>query len=111
MGPCKSTGAPSVPPWKGFPPMRRSSVLVLGLGLALLAGCLHAPVLWSPDGRWIAYTIAVRPSAPVVAPGWLYDVNTGADSKLASRPTLTGEAAGVYRLWATRVDSGDSVLL
>ena len=43
--------------------MARTVVCGFGLVAALMLGCLHAPVLWSPDGRWVAYTVAVRPSA------------------------------------------------
>jgi hypothetical protein len=77
----------------------------------LVAGCLHAPVLWSPDGQWLAYTMAVRPGPLVPAAGWLFDTSkatTPGRSTIEKRPAA---APKVYRLWATRVDTGASVLL
>ena len=71
--------------------MARTAVYGFGLVAALMLGCLHAPVLWSPDGRWVAYTVAVRPSAPELAPGWLYRTaparrrGMGVDASGASR--------------------------
>ena len=92
--------------------MARTVVYGFGLVAALMLGCLHAPVLWSPDGRWVAYTIAVRPSAPELAPGWLYPDDAG------PAPGVGVGAAGASRggdrrieIWATRPESGESILL
>lgn len=93
--------------------MPRGSVWAVGLSACVLvAGCLHAPVLWSPDGHWIAYTIAVRPEPRIPPPGWIFE--TLAPQRLNPSVRDDSSRAGpprLYRLWATRVDTGASVLL
>jgi WD40-like Beta Propeller Repeat len=89
-------------------PMRRTILLALSLVFALIVGgCLHAPMPWSPDGKWLAYTVEVRPIDGMLRSGWLFESPTSppsVPSQESSRPTG-------YRLWATRADSGESVLL
>jgi Tol biopolymer transport system component len=91
--------------------MQRARVWVTGLATVLLLGCVPSPILWSPDGKWLAYTMAVRPTRRVLAPGWLFEVGTGpgptGQEPAGGRPR--GELR--YRLWATRVADGASVLL
>lgn len=88
--------------------MRRTLTLAVGLAaVVVVSGCLHAPMPWSPDGRWIAYTVEVRPMPPSLRPGWLFESPTTAPHaplKVADRPIG-------YRLWASRGDTGESVLL
>ena len=79
--------------------------LVLACSIAL-AGCLHAPMPWSPDGKWIAYTMEVRPIECILHPGWLFEPPTAP----RALPAGPGRPSS-YRLWATRKDSGASVLL
>ncbi|CAN5828941.1 hypothetical protein BH23PLA1_BH23PLA1_20370 [soil metagenome] len=91
-----------------------SRVLLWSLVVAPLVvpGCVHSPVLWSPDGRWLAYTVATRPVEEVLRPGWIFQ---------DQRPELFGSddpSAGVegpedlrYRLWVTRAEDGAAVLL
>jgi Tol biopolymer transport system component len=87
--------------------MRRIVCSTLALASSiLLAGCLHAPMPWSPDGKWIAYTVEVRPIERVLRPGWLFEPTT---TPLALQSGSNRPSA--YRLWATRKDSGASVLL
>ena len=88
-------------------PMRQTLLPALALASAIaIGGCLHAPMPWSPDGKWLAYTVEVRPVDRVLQPGWLFESPTAtpSDPKAPGRPTA-------YRLWATRGDSGASVLL
>jgi hypothetical protein len=88
-------------------PMRRILISTLALASSIvLAGCLHAPMPWSPDGKWIAYTVEVRPIERILRPGWLFEP--------PSVPLVSpaGPARpSAYRLWATRRDTGASVLL
>jgi hypothetical protein len=96
----------------------------MGLCAVAMLGCLHAPVLWSPDGRWLAYTMAVRSDQPGLVPGWLFETAprtraSGLDLTIrearALKPAEARPQVGTgvlsYRLWATRADTGESVLL
>ena len=87
--------------------MRRIFLPALAVASAIaLGGCLHAPLSWSPDGRWLAYTVEVRPVERLLRPGWLFESPTAA----ATAPAEAGRPTA-YRLWATRADTGASVLL
>ena len=88
--------------------MKRPTSRTLGLAVALLVvGCVHAPMAWSPDGRWLAYVTATSPDrADRLPPGWLFGDGPDAPPKAAAK----GRSAR-YRLWATRPDTGQSVLL
>ncbi len=91
--------------------MARTAIYGFGMVTALMLGCLHAPVLWSPDGRWVAYTVAVRPNAPELAPGWLFQTAPARREGWESSSRGRRGVATVYRVWATRPDSGESILL
>ena len=82
----------------------RPVLLWLALMLVGVAGCLHSPMPWSPDGSWIAYTVEVRPREQVLEPGWIFE---------PKRPIRSAPAAGRsnYRLWTTRAATNTSVLL
>jgi hypothetical protein len=82
-----------------LPALAMASALVVG-------GCLHAPIPWSPDGKWLAFTVEVRPIEESLRPGWLYEPASTAPTGPGSTSRPTG-----YRLWATRGDTGASVLL
>ena len=87
--------------------MRRFLLAALALASSIaIVGCLHAPMPWSPDGKWIAYVVEVRPIGRVLQPGWIFGSPTAAATAPGPRTRPTG-----YRLWATRNDSGASVLL
>ena len=79
--------------------------LALASSIAI-GGCLHAPMPWSPDGRWIAYTVEVRPIEKLLTPGWLFESPTS-----PTRATIPPGRPTGYRLWATRGTTGTSVLL
>ena len=93
--------------------MRLPAAGLLGLALAVSLGCVPAPVLWSPEGRWLAYTTAVRSEEQrLLPPGWLYNVKLGPEGEQLGWSASTDRpAAFLYRLWTTRPDTGDSVLL
>ncbi len=78
--------------------------IVAATVLGLFGGCLHAPMAWSPDGKWLAYVVEVRPIGEVLRPGWLFDAPRAPGRSAKSPPSA-------YRLWATRADSGASTLL
>jgi Tol biopolymer transport system component len=97
--------------------LKRARLWVAGVVTVLLPGCVPSPLLWSPDGKWLAYTMAVRPADRVLAPGWLWEPAPGAGSPGRAGAAAGTEAGGrargevAYRLWATRVEDGASVLL
>src|SRR5690348_1534515 len=83
--------------------MRRIIMGMIGIASLAVLGCLHAPVLWSPDGQWLAYTLCSRP-------GWLFE--TGGDGDPGRSASIPARRAPLrYRLWATRAESSESVLL
>jgi hypothetical protein len=91
--------------------MPRGPIWIVGLASVLMLGCLHAPVIWSPDGRWLAYTMAVQPGSRMLAPWWLFETESPAGSDLSSARSKRRLAVAAYRLWATRAETGESVLL
>jgi hypothetical protein len=92
--------------------MRLHAAGLVGLVLAVALGCVPAPVVWSSEGRWLAYTMAVRSEDRLLPPGWLYSLNPSFErSQLGWSDSTNRPAAMVYRLWTTRPDTGDSVLL
>lgn len=78
-----------------------------GALIVLMTTCLfaapHAPLFWSPDGDWLAYTSAVRPISSVMRPGWFFDAaprplgDPAHDVQTESGPTS-------YRIWASKAD-------
>jgi Tol biopolymer transport system component len=76
------------------------------VGALAASGCLHSPMPWSPDGKWLAYTVEVRPVERLIRSGWLFDSPTSPPKGFLEPCQPTG-----YRLWATRADTGESVLL
>ncbi len=90
--------------------MRRSLVWTIGLTAALVVGCVHSPVLWSPDGRWLAYTAVVR-KADRLEPGWIFGQAASAPQPSAVANGRGSSEVSAYRIWATRAETGESVLL
>jgi|SRR5579864_1457946 len=93
--------------------MQSAPLWVACLAVLSSPGSVHTPTSWSPDGRWVAYTIAVRPMDEVLKPGWIWAVDSDAEPISDGRELQSGRPVSglTYRLWATRVDSGESVLL
>ena len=67
----------------------------------------EAPIRWAPDGRWMAYTLAIPDARPPVGPGWLYGSTggTGNDEPSVDAPIDR------YRIYAANALTGASVLL
>jgi hypothetical protein len=72
----------------------------------VVSGCLDSPILWSPDGRWLAYTSTVRTVESRLPAGWVFETEPGP----ASEPSAVAKPTG-YRLWATRTDGSTPVLI
>jgi Tol biopolymer transport system component len=87
----------------------RAGCLLLVLPSLTSAGS-DAPLAWSPDGHWLAYTMVARVEPTLPKHGWLYDPDFGMDADGA--PADPARLSAVrYRLWATRPDTQVSVLL
>ncbi|MFO0959664.1 MAG: hypothetical protein U0800_19885 [Isosphaeraceae bacterium] len=80
-----------------------AAILALGLASAAIPAA-HAGV-WSPNGRWVAYPLAVAGRAPSPPARWLFPESSPIGPPAASRADM------VYRLWATEAEAGESVLL
>jgi hypothetical protein len=88
--------------------------LVSVLGSSLLASCLHAPMSWSPDGRWLAYTTIERAGCAELRPGWLFEISSAAGVSAAAGARLAPEGhelAARYKIWATERGTLSSVLI
>lgn len=91
--------------------MLRGLVCLLGITPALALGGSGAPMNWSPDGRWIAYTVPTRVGRPVFSAGWLFE-NSG-----AAPPWKVGEAGDRrnvpdrFRIYAADAETGTALLL
>ncbi len=83
----------------------RQTVWVASLGVLVATTCSAGAGVWSPNGRWVAYQQATeaRP-ATVGALGLLDPMSSD------SAPT-DNSGPWTYRLWATRLETGDSILL
>src|SRR5436305_1068718 len=79
--------------------MCRSLVLALAACCSSVAGCVPAPVIWSPDGGWVAWVEVVGDSRTALPPDWL------AASQLR-RPPAEPRASKSHhqRLWVARSD-------
>jgi hypothetical protein len=77
------------------------AAVVLGAGAGGAAAAAESPPAWSPDGRWLAYVLAVREPAAALPPGWLFEPDPGPPAP----------SPRTYRLWASPPGGGESVLL
>ncbi|MGC8638608.1 MAG: hypothetical protein ACP5XB_01875, partial [Isosphaeraceae bacterium] len=92
--------------------------VVLGLFRVLCSSfavsCLHAPPSWSPDGGWIAYTVAEPVAAAPISQGWLSQEEPAravgpAVGSVPEHPAVAEPPR--YRIWATERVSQASVLI
>lgn len=90
-------------------------VRVLAASSALSDEWVNSPMSWSPDGRWLTYTVIPAPAAPGRAAGWLFDATPG-ETPAASAPrgaTTDSERRdgrpSTYQIWASRSDGEASV--
>lgn len=74
------------------------------LTIGMLGELPNHSAVWSPDGSWMAYVLATRPTEQALASDWLYQ-------DAAQAPEARAAAGRTYRLWATRIDTHESVLL
>lgn len=74
-----------------------------------------SPASWSPDGRWIGYTVAEPREAASAPKNWFFEsgdlgappAGKGLKSSTSPRP----EEARVFRIWATQADPPQASVL
>jgi hypothetical protein len=84
------------------------------LALSLTANCLDSPLAWSPDGRWLAYTVHQSPSGTGPAAGWLFSPGTPAAARNRGLAPGAAPAAPVgnrFRIWAVDRAGSNPVLI
>ncbi len=64
------------------------------------------PLAWSPDGKWLTYVQEDRAAPAPLRPGWLFEVGPN-----ETRAIGRGGRVRSTKLWATRPETGESVLL
>lgn len=77
------------------------------LSAALAATAPVAPVEWSRDSAWLAYTTVDSSDAPSLPPGWMLTP----EGKTTTSPSGPANPRRIYKIWATRVKGGESVLI
>src|SRR5262245_9304609 len=90
-------------------PDRRVALRCAGLLVLVgLAGPRAGAQSWSPNGHWLAYAIDDSWNEATLRPGWLY----GPPQVAPVDPDHPEERTPPrWRLWATRVETGESVAL
>ncbi len=86
------------------------------LATSLTISCLHAPVSWSPDGRWFAYTTVDAAGLVPLRRGWLCDLQSIAPIVPGSpafilRGGANGTAPLHYRIWVLERSTQSPVLM
>ncbi len=99
----KETGA--APGREGAEAMPHGVFWLLATWSALGATATDSPICWTQDGRWYAYTVAVRAERSIPEPGWIFSGNI--------EPPTPAEEGGrlKFRLYASEPASGTTVLL
>ncbi len=83
------------------------------LASSLLAASFAAPMQWSPNGQWLAYTI-IDSETSALPEGWLLSRDAKASTNAVSPTDASGPAGrepGKHRIWVTRHGSSESVLI
>ncbi len=89
--------------------MRRGLVwLLLGLAPTLAFGSAGAPMQWSPDGRWVAYTVSMTSEPPIFPAGWLFETTRITPPPLRSNGP---ERSRIDRIYAVEAETGTCVIL
>lgn len=78
------------------------------LASSLLATSFAAPLEWSPNGQWLAYTIIDAEPTSILPEGWL--TSPAAAAPPAPGPASPGSRIS-HRVWASRPAAPESVLI
>jgi len=77
---------------------------ILSTSLALTSSRL--PVAWSPDSRWICYTVVESREPGTAPPGWIFGPENAPSTGNATAPrpvdASPGRDSAAYRIWATQ---------
>lgn len=90
--------------------MQFAAVWVASLVLMATPESSYRPIVWSPNGHWVAYTVPVAQQDPLPPAGWLYG-KVQLDLDPDEPPALGRKGRVAERLWATEVETGESVML
>src|SRR5690349_14991714 len=82
-------------------------VFVRLLTTAAVAGWIGSPMSWSPDARWLSYTVEPDLAQVGREPGWLFGASRGAPGNVehigdGSLNATAGQMG--YRIWASQRD-------
>ena len=91
--------------------MLRGLVCLLAMTPALALGGPNVPMNWSPDGRWIAYTVSTRAGRPVFSAGWIFENAAEAPPRKVSGPDDHRGERTPFRIYAADADTGSAILL
>ena len=84
--------------------MHRCLLWLLATMPTSFPGGLDSPPQWSPDGRWLAYTISAPNESAGLPPGWLF-------GGVSARPEGSSVPSSVtFRMIVTELATGSSVL-
>ncbi|MDR3618155.1 MAG: hypothetical protein P4L85_02305 [Paludisphaera borealis] len=79
------------------------------LASSLLATSFAAPLEWSPNGQWLAFTITDVESTSILRDGWLHPkVESAPSTPAAAAPSRVGAK---HRVWASKFGANESVLI
>lgn len=78
------------------------------LAASLLATAAASPLEWSPNGRWLAYTITDADSTSILHDGWM--TTAPVQSKTSTGLAVLHKGTK-HRIWASRFGASESVLI
>src|SRR5262249_12543552 len=75
----------------------------------VLADGVGSGMSWSPDARWLCYTMAPAGGPEGLPPGWLFDTAPNLPAGREPREPAQSSASSSYRIWITHRDAQPSV--
>ena len=89
--------------------MSWSLIYLVGLASAVAPASVHTASAWSPDGRWLAYTVATRGEIDPYRPVWLFQSSPPGPLEPTSGPSSGSPLT--FRLYATDLFGEGSALI
>lgn len=81
------------------------------LSVPILASCLHSPLSWSPDGRWLVFTVAQQSDPAASRPSSAFDPLREPVAGPPDGARTSADASSRYRIWAAERATANSVLV